>query len=509
MLRFVLAFALTGIALAARFTVAADAQPDPIEKQLAVQQAMADARKYLDAASPAEAVAALEKEISNADGSKAFLTLLRECYTAELARLEKAPTAEAERIAQTRRKLSLLGGEAKPAPVPTPVAPAVPVMPPVPATLPEPNLGPSLVEPTVEPLAAPTIAPVGDSAASAVAAFKKGNYADAAQLFASVGGANLTVEQKAAWAYCRIKLSADRVNSPSCDAVTAASAVQDVTEALQLVPQNADLQKVGQQLLKAAQAKAGSAKAVAPVVSAAGDVVETDSFRVHHGGDRALGESVANAAEAGRKQIFERWSGAPGGAWQPKCDIVIHATGDVYAKATGKPAAMTGHASVSLTNKRATARRIDLRADDTAAVSNALPRELTHVVLADLFADKPPPKWAEEGMAILAGSPEEISRYTRTLPRCARDNELRNLAALFELKDFPAEKITGYYCQSVSVTEHLIKLKGERNFKIFLSDAERYGTPRALERQYGIQSVQTLEASWKSANLESARGQAP
>ena len=122
---------------------------------------------------------------------------------------------------------------------------------------------------------------------------------------------------------------------------------------------------------------------------------------------------------------------------------------------------MTGHATVKLTNGRATERRIDLRADDPAVLTNALPRELTHVVLADLFADKPPPKWALEGMAILAGSPEEISRYTRTLTRCARDSELRPMSALLDLKDFPADKITGFYCQSVSVTEYLIKLSGE------------------------------------------------
>ena len=506
MLRSVLVLALTGAVFAALFASAADSQPDPVEKQIAVQKAMADARKYLDVSMPAEAVAALEKEISNADGNKAFLTLLRESYLAELYRLEKAPAAEPERIAQTRRKLTLLGGEVKPAP--TPVTPAPPAVPMAPTTLPEPNLGPSLVTPVVEPVAAPTIAPASDFAADAVAAFKKGSYADADRLFASTGAAKLTAEQKAAWAYCRIKLSADRVNAPACDATTAAGAVQDVTEALQLVPLNSELQKVGQQLLKAAQAKAGNAKAVAPV-AANGDVVETASFRVHHGGDRTLGESVATAAEAGRKQIFERWSGPPGGAWQPKCDIVIHATAEAYAKATGKPAAMTGHASVSLTNKRATARRIDLRADDPVLVPNALPRELTHVVLADLFADKPPPKWAEEGMAILAGSPEEISRYTRTLPRCAREGELRTLTTLFDLNDFPAEKITGYYCQSVSVTEHLIKLKGEQNFKIFLSDTQRYGTAQALKRQYNIESPQALEVAWKGANLESARGQAP
>jgi hypothetical protein len=470
------------------------ADPTPVEKQLAVQTAIASARKYLESQMPTEAVAALEKEVANADGSKAFLTLLREAYVSELYQLEKAPNADPERLAQTRRKLALVGGQPpKPAEAPAPPAP-LPTDP-----------GPSLVAPIVT---APVVE-VGpaDSAADAVAAFKKGYFAEANRLFDTAGAAKLTTEQKTAWAYCRIKLAADRLNAPTCDAAAAAAAAQSVADALELITDNAKLLASGREVLKAAQAKAGNAKAVAPVVTA-GDAIETASFRVSCG-NRDLGDAVAKAAEAGRKQIFERWSGPPSGAWQSKCEIVIHATADAYAKATGKPAAMTGHATVRLTNGRVTERRIDLRGDDTALVPNALPRELTHVVLADLFADKPPPKWAQEGMAILAGSPEEISRYTRTLTRCARAGEIFTLAALFDLKDFPADKITGFYCQSASVTEYLIKLNGERNFKIFLSDAQRYGTTQALKRQYGIDGTQVLETAWKRACLEPARGPMP
>lgn len=350
--------------------------------------------------------------------------------------------------------------------------------------------------------------------ADAVAAFKKGDFAEADRLFTAVGMTKLNTEQKTAWAYCRIKIAADRVNAPNCDAATATVAAESVADALELISDNAKLLAFGREVLKAAQAKAKSAPAGAPAppappVPAAGGVVETASFRVHHGGNRELGDTVAKAAEANRKLIFERWSGPPGGAWQPKCEIVLHPDAKTYAKATGKPAALTGHATVTLANGRATARRVDLRADDDALATNALPRELTHVVLADLFADKPPPRWALEGMAVLAGAPEEISRYTRTLPRCARDGELRNLTALFDLKDVPADKLTGYYCQSVSVTEYLIKLKGERNFKIFLGDAQRYGTAQALKRQYNIAGAQALEADWKRECLDQVRGQSP
>ena len=283
-----------------------------------------------------------------------------------------------------------------------------------------------------------------------------------------------------------------------------AAVAADVADALKLVPRHAELQKVGEQVIATANQKAGGRRESA--VTSTGDVVETASFRVRHSGNRELADAVAKAAEAQRKTIFERWSGPPAGAWGPKCEIVVHATADEFAKATGRPAQWTGNAVVRLTGGRAEERRIDLRADDTAITSNALPRELTHVVLADLFPDKPPPRWAEEGMAVLAGAPEEVSRYTRTLPRCARDGEWFALGQLMELKDFPAEKITGFYCESVSLTDYLVRAAGsERNFTIFLRDCQRYGTPQALKRQFHIDGPQMLEAGWKRAALEAGR----
>ena len=190
-----------------------------------------------------------------------------------------------------------------------------------------------------------------------------------------------------------------------------------------------------------------------------------------------------------------------------KCDIVIHPTAEDYAKATGRPAGehRQRQRSVSPTAS-AEARRIDLRADDPMIESNALPRELTHVVLADLFPDKPAPKWAVEGMAILAGAPEEVERYTRTLRRCARDGEWLGVAQLMEMNDFPKENVTAFYCESVALADYLIRTAGgERNFTIFLRDCHRYGTAQALKRQFSIDGPQALEAAWKRAALEPSR----
>lgn len=499
---------LTTLTLVVGVSIACASDPTPLEKQLTLQTAMVTARQFLDVNMPAEAVKTLEEELANADGNKAFLSLLREAYLAELQQLEKAATPDTARIAQVRRKLTLLGGAALTPKTESVLPQSVPASPGATA-LPPPSFeasvrGETTSAPRLPPPAAESPNSRVDAASEAAAAFKAGNYAEAARWFAQV--ADLTTDQKTAWAYCRIKLGAERLNTPGCDA---AAVIAEVTDALKLVPHHAGLQKVGQQIITIAQTKAVSSSPE-QTDSSTSHIIETASFRVRYTGNRELAAAVAQAAETQRQAIFERWSGPAASPWVPKCEIVIHPTGEAFAKATARPPQWTGHAVVRLTDGRAEERRIDLRADDTGITSNALPRELTHIILADLFPDKPPPRWAAEGMAILAGSPEEVSRYTRTLLRCAREGEWFTLTQLLEMNEFPTEKITGFYCQSVSLTEFLIRTAGsERNFTIFLRDCHRYGTSQALKRQFNIASPQVLEASWKRAALDLANGPKP
>jgi hypothetical protein len=122
-------------------------------------------------------------------------------------------------------------------------------------------------------------------------------------------------------------------------------------------------------------------------------------------------------------------------------------------------------------------------------------------VLADLFPFSPPPKWAEEGMAVLAESADEVDRYRRTCVKCGRAGQLFTVAALLEMKEFPAaDKITGYYCGSVSLVDYLVGLKGEKHFTTFLRDCHRYGNASAVKRHYDFATPKALQDAWlKSA----------
>src|SRR6185503_9830014 len=70
--------------------------------------------------------------------------------------------------------------------------------------------------------------------------FKKGDYRKAAQWYAGVAAADakvLSEEQKNAWAYCRIKLAAEAINSPG-NGTSAAAIEKDVAEALEMAASN-------------------------------------------------------------------------------------------------------------------------------------------------------------------------------------------------------------------------------------------------------------------------------
>lgn len=330
--------------------------------------------------------------------------------------------------------------------------------------------------------------------------FRKGNFREAATWYAGVAAVDpklLDEKQNDAWAFSRVKLAAESVSRPVCDAKAAEAAEKDVLAALQLAPKNAEVQKLGQSVLLLARTKTCGPREPVVETPASGDVIETASFTVRFSGSRDLAVKIAEVAEAKRAETFERWSGPAGGAWTPRCEIVVHASAEKYGSSTKKPVEGTGHATVRLAEGKAVERRIDLRADDADLLVNALPRELTHVVLADLFPYTPPPKWAQEGMAVLACSPDEVSRYSRTMVKCAREGQLFTVAALVEMKEYPAaEKITGFCCGSVSLADHLVKLKGEKHFTTFLRDCQRYGSTSALKRQYDIDSPKALQEAW-------------
>ena len=238
------------------------------------------------------------------------------------------------------------------------------------------------------------------------------------------------------------------------------SCSDDINVHLTVAPTQPNLQAAGRDILAAARKRAGPTKAVRPqepIASTSGaDAIDSGSFVVKYSGRKTTADEVLKAAEAARTDIFKRWSGPAGGEWSPKCEIVLHATSDAFAAATGLPATATGRAEVKLNGKVAS-RRIDLRADDETLVEVALPRELAHVVFADLYPTQPPPPWAAVGMSVLSTTDAEVGRYIRTAGKCAKSGDLPPSSVLLAAAEVPAKNVTGFHAGSVAAAEYLVR----------------------------------------------------
>ena len=444
-----------------------------------VLAAIREASAHLAEGHPHNAVETLERQLSAANGDRDFTAALRAAYAAEMH--ETLDPVLRDRV---KAKLDLLEAPATDAKSTGP--------------LPPPVFGPAS---TLAPTAAPE-KPAGDWIKQATNAFNRAKSTEPSQFLTARDLFNLafrnkvemTPEQTAAWAYCRLKVAADKLNK-STDAATAADVIGEVEAALRQVPNHAALQAAGRDVLTVARPRAGNRTI---------PNVDTGSFLVKGASDAAFSKKLVLAAEAKRAEIFARWSGPPGGPWAPQCELVIHADAAAFERATQLPAGSTGRAEVKLRDGVALSRRIDLRADDPNLFDDTLPRELTTVILADLFASQAPPKWAELGMAVLASSDAEVGRYLRTLPRCDRDGDLPSVEILFKAIEIPAKGVTGFYVESVSLVDFLVRWQGEKTFTAFVRDSQRYGAESALKRQYGVKDFRQLEETWR-ANVFAAR----
>ncbi len=234
------------------------------------------------------------------------------------------------------------------------------------------------------------------------------------------------------------------------------------------------------------------APAPAPVA-----VVAKRNFVLKGVTDAGKEAELLDVANSARLAMYQRWSGATPNDWNTPCEITLHSCGKDYNQATHKPESLTGHATVAVRAGDVVSRRLDLCADDPALLDVTLPNELTQLILMEMFAEQPLPKWALVGMAALSETPESVARYRRTVPNLLRDRKLLTLSVLMEQQSFPeAEATTAFYAQSISLVGFLVEKKGCKAFAAFLREAPRRGVARALQSHYGFKDVADLQGQW-------------
>ncbi|HZW29779.1 MAG TPA: hypothetical protein VFF52_03675 [Isosphaeraceae bacterium] len=233
-------------------------------------------------------------------------------------------------------------------------------------------------------------------------------------------------------------------------------------------------------------------------------VHETPNFRIYHC-EPALAQRAADVAESVRAAQAKRW-GSPAArtTWSPRCDLYLYPNPRAYAQATGQPENSPGISTISNNGIRVLSRRMNLRADNRQLLSTILPHEVTHIVLADLFVARQIPRWADEGLAVLAEPLREQHLRAAELQGPLESGQLFDLAQLMTM-DYPeAKDWTLYYAQSVSLTRYLVEQGPPEKFVQFVRESQRIGPEGALQGVYQIEGLPQLHQRW----LAYARSQA-
>ncbi|HUY34696.1 MAG TPA: hypothetical protein VMV69_18265 [Pirellulales bacterium] len=247
-------------------------------------------------------------------------------------------------------------------------------------------------------------------------------------------------------------------------------------------------------------APAGAPSEVRAYVSEGWQIQESARFRVCCLGALPADCKLAPAIEALRTSLSQKWLGDVAvAAWQPKCDVILHTRLGAYLQAVPGGARTVGSSLIEVEHGRIVTRRIDVRADLPGWLNAAVGHELTHVILADVFANGVVPQWADEGMAVLADTAEKQLLHLRDLHIARRQGNHLRMVELFTLAGHPGERQAAFYGQSASVVKFLVARGTPEQFVRFVQASSNEGYDRALRDVYQIHGVGELERHWSQS----------
>ena len=219
---------------------------------------------------------------------------------------------------------------------------------------------------------------------------------------------------------------------------------------------------------------------------------------------------IAAFCERWRSNLQRHWCAEERAAWSPRCEVVVHADTRTYLAAVGAGASQTfGSSLIQFARdeggpaKSVSRRLIDFRGDSPYGIA-AVPHEMTHVILADLLDGRQPPRWADEGMAILADSREKQVLHERDLASGLAGRSAFRVAELMALESYPPPaRIPAFYGQSASLTALLARRDDPAKFVEFLRRSLDRGYDQALRHVYHIGNIAQLERLWHDQRLTS------
>jgi hypothetical protein len=229
-------------------------------------------------------------------------------------------------------------------------------------------------------------------------------------------------------------------------------------------------------------------------------VTESPNFQVWSRLPRPEALAVNQQCEVLRTQLRRCW--APQldeSPWRPPCIVVIHAADAPYRQAIGaREDASVACTTVTVDHGEIVFRRIDLRGDVTGWNINALPHELTHVVVSDVVTDRPLPQWLHEGIAMTSESSGLQQQRLNLLRSAAREQRLPPIEDLFAPHRRASRANTDlHYAASFALVLHLRQWGDDEQLLRFARQYRDSGGAAALAEVYGVRGgLRELETRW-------------
>jgi RNA polymerase sigma factor (sigma-70 family) len=231
----------------------------------------------------------------------------------------------------------------------------------------------------------------------------------------------------------------------------------------------------------------------APVDGDAGDTsFRTTNFLVK-APTRRIAQLIGEAAERHRKALAQGWLGQELPPWPKPCPIDVKITlgGTGGATTFGFDA---GAGEGGKVRRAVIERRMVQEGPLDRILSTSLPHEIMHTVLADHLG-APVPRWADEGVAILAEDEEEQQRHDKLVRQLLSAGRAFRLRHLVQLRDFPQDVMV-LYAQGYSLTRFLLERKDRKTFLTFIKQGMDKDWDAALRDQYGYRDYDKLEKDW-------------
>jgi hypothetical protein len=197
-----------------------------------------------------------------------------------------------------------------------------------------------------------------------------------------------------------------------------------------------------------------------------------------------VAKRVAESAESHRARLAKLWLEKELPDWSAPCRIEVVLDMDKVG----------GRTTISFCKGRVSSQRMEIRGPLGRLLKGPLPHELTHVLFAHYFG-APPPRWADEGGAILSEDAFQGDYQRRAFSKIMAEERCFGLRRLLDMRQYP-DDIACLYAQGHSFSRFLVDAKSRKVFLAFVRDGAARGWDAAVRDKYGYDDVEQLEQAW-------------